>query len=98
MSVHFLALYSPTGSPIRALLMPDGLAYPWNATPSSARPLSMKLVERAAGPGDDPVVFVDAEGRHWAHPAHRTVVLHEERPAVPLRWFTRKERKEQAQA
>jgi len=96
MSVHFLAMHSPTGSPIRALLTPDGLAHPWTATAAtSRRVLSMNLVTCAPTGGEDPVVFVDAEGRHWIHPAHRTVVLRDEQPVAPLRWFSRKE---QAQA
>lgn len=96
MSVHFLAMHSPTGQPIRALLTPDGLAHPWTATASNPRRvLSMRLVACAPTPGDDPVVLVDGQGRHWTHPAHRTVVLRDERPAAPLRWFGRKE---QAQA
>lgn len=88
MSVHHLAMHAPTGSPIRALITPDGLAYPWHATSSSARTLSIKLVECTAGTREEPVVFVDAEGRHWVHPVHRRIVLREERPASALHGFS----------
>ena len=81
MTVHFLSLRSPTGSVIRSVLDADGGIVPWpSPTSSASRPLSMSLVERGAAVADHGgTVLVDSDGRHWTHPAHRPVVLRDER-------------------
>ena len=94
MSVHYLALHSPTGSPIRSLLDADGSIVPWPAPSTTAtRPLRMALTDRTApGAHSGADVLVDSDGRHWIHPAHLPVVLRNERPSTQVAWLPRGDR------
>lgn len=88
MSVHYLLLQSPTGSPIRTVVSPDGTRAAWPAPARDGRPLRMHLIDPATTPASgSPPTLVDAQGRPWIHPVHRPVSLCDEGPSPQVVWL-----------
>lgn len=70
MSIHYLPMRSPTGAPICYLLGPHAELQPWPVQTDSRRVLAMTLLELSpAAPAPHARVLIDANGRHWVHPA-----------------------------